>query len=100
MFTNREERKLGEVTTVIGPNTKVEGKLHIESSIRIDGKVYGEIKCAGDITIGKEGYVEKGIIARNLFLAGTVKGNVKVDNKIHIYDTGYLDGSAEMKTIK
>lgn len=100
MFSKqREERKLTEVTTVIGENTKVEGRLFIESSIRIDGKVYGDIKCDGDVTIGKSGYVEKGIVSRNLFLAGTAKGNVKVENKIHIYESGILDGAAEMKTI-
>lgn len=100
MFSKqREEKRLTEVSTVIGENTKVEGRLYIESSIRIDGKVYGDIKCDGDVTIGKNGYVEKGIVSRNLFLAGSVKGNVKVENKIHIYESGFLDGAAEMKTI-
>lgn len=99
MFSTKNDKKLDEIATIIGIETTVEGNLNVQSSIRIDGKVYGSINCTGDVTIGKEGYVENSITARNLLIAGKVKGNVKVENKIHIYDTGNLDGSAEMKSI-
>ncbi|MBU9710151.1 bactofilin family protein [Evansella tamaricis] len=100
MFSKQKsEKKLNQVLTVIGEETVIEGRIVIDSSIRIDGKVFGEIKCAGDVTIGKNGYVEKSVSSRNLFIAGTFKGNAKVESKIHIYDTGILDGVAEMQTI-
>lgn len=95
----KNEKKLAELSTIIGEGTTLHGNLDVETGIRIDGKVYGEVKCAGDVTIGKDGYVENTLVARNLFLAGTVKGSVQVENKIHIYDSGYLNGKAEMKSI-
>lgn len=100
MFSKQKnDKKLNEISTIIGEETTVEGTLNVQSSIRIEGKVYGEIKCSGDVTVGKDGYVENSITARNLFIAGKVKGNVNVENKIHIYDTGKLDGKAEMSVI-
>lgn len=100
MFAKQKnEKKLTEISTIIGEETTVEGTLNVNSSIRIDGKVYGEIKCSGDVTVGKDGYVENSITARNLLIAGKVKGNVKVEQKVHIYDTGHLDGKAEMSVI-
>lgn len=100
MFSKtKNDKKLTEMATIIGEETTVEGTLNVNSSVRIDGKVYGEIKCIGDVTIGKGGYVENSITARNLMIVGKVKGNVKVENKIHIYDTGHFTGSAEMATI-
>lgn len=100
MFSKqKEEKRISDLPTIIGEGTTVEGVLHIESNIRIDGKVFGEVKCQGDVTLGKEGYVENTITAQNLYIAGKVKGNVKIENKIHIYETGALDGTAEMKTI-
>ncbi|UOE92113.1 polymer-forming cytoskeletal protein [Alkalihalobacillus sp. LMS39] len=95
----KDEKKVNELSTIIGADTIVEGTLQIESSIRIDGKVLGEIKCTGDVTIGKGGYVEHSISARNLLIAGEVKGNVNIEEKIHIFETGRLNGTAEMKTI-
>lgn len=100
MFSKQNnEKKLNDISTIIGVETTVEGTLNVNSSIRIDGKVYGEIKCSGDVTVGKEGYVENCITARNLLIAGKVKGSVNVEEKIHIYETGSLDGKAEMKAI-
>ncbi|WP_078553069.1 bactofilin family protein [Bacillus alkalicellulosilyticus] len=100
MFSKqKEEKKRTELSTIIGEDTVVEGTIKIESGLRVDGKVYGEIKCSGDVTIGKQGIVEETIFARNLFIAGKVTGKVTVEEKIHIYETGSLQGSAEMKSI-
>jgi cytoskeletal protein CcmA (bactofilin family) len=100
MFTKtKSDKKINGIATIIGAETTIEGLLNVNSSIRIDGKVYGEIICTGDVTVGKDGYVEHSITARNLLIAGKVKGNVNVENKIHIYDTGNLDGKAEMSVI-
>jgi cytoskeletal protein CcmA (bactofilin family) len=97
--SKKNEKKLDETSTIVGEETTFTGSLEVHSSIRIDGTIYGELNCSGDVTIGQEGYVEKTVTARNLFLAGKIQGDVKVANKIHIYDTGSLDGKAEMNTI-
>lgn len=100
MFSSKKEaKKLDETSTIIGEETTFTGSLEVHSSIRIDGTIYGELHCSGDVTIGQEGYVEKSVTARNLFLAGKIQGNVNAANKIHIYDTGVLEGKAEMSTI-
>jgi cytoskeletal protein CcmA (bactofilin family) len=100
MFSKiKGEKKLTEIETIIGKGTTVEGTINVDACIRIDGKVYGDIKCSGDVTVGKEGYVENSITARNLFIVGKIKGTIKVENKVHIYDSGHFEGSAEMGTI-
>lgn len=100
MFTGKKnEKKLTEVSTVIGEETVFKGTLEVNSSIRIDGRIEGDVICNGDVTIGKTGQVENELQARNLVLAGKVKGNVRVEDRIHIYDTGSLEGKAEMATI-
>ncbi|WP_416149865.1 bactofilin family protein [Salipaludibacillus sp. HK11] len=100
MFSkNNNEKKLNEMSTLIGEETIFKGVLDVNSSIRIDGQIIGEVNCQGDVTIGKTGQVENDLTARNLFIAGSIKGNVKVEGKIHIYDSGSLNGRAEMDTI-
>lgn len=100
MFSNKKnEKKLNDISTLIGEETTFTGTLEVKSSIRIDGQVNGDVICDGDVTIGKNGHVENQLKARNLFIAGTLKGNVTVKEKIHVYDTGSLNGRAEMTTI-
>lgn len=100
MFSNQKnEKKLNDISTLIGVETTFKGSLEVNSSIRIDGEVKGNVICEGDVTIGKSGYVENELKARNLYIAGVMKGNVTVKEKIHIYDTGSFNGRAEMTTI-
>ncbi|WP_280768046.1 bactofilin family protein [Salipaludibacillus daqingensis] len=100
MFANKKnEKKLNDISTLIGEETTFKGTLEVNSSIRIDGLIQGDVICQGDVTIGQSGHVDNELTARNLYIAGKVEGNVKVQEKIHIYDTGSLKGLAEMSTI-
>lgn len=91
MFKAKTEK---EIDTIIGSGTIVEGKVKLQTSIRIDGKIYGEVDCNSDIFIGKEGYVEPTIKGKNIIIAGEVKGNLIATEKVHIQPNGKLTGSA------
>jgi cytoskeletal protein CcmA (bactofilin family) len=87
------------VETIIGTETVIEGNIKLPTSLRIDGKVYGEIDCSGDIFIGKDGYVEPTIKAKNVVIAGEVKGDLFTSEKVHIQPCGKLTGSATTQGI-
>lgn len=93
MFRNREEKRKRTVDTLIASSTTIEGKITHPKSLRIDGKVNGEIDCEGDVHIGKSGKVEPVIRAKNLYIAGKVKGDVYVTEKVHLMETGKLSGN-------
>ncbi|WP_440897691.1 bactofilin family protein [Amphibacillus sp. Q70] len=89
----KEKKNSKVVETIIGKETTIEGKIKLPTSLRIDGKVYGEIECEGDVTIGKKGYVEPAIQAKNVIIAGEVKGEVKTSQKVHVHSCGTLSGN-------
>ncbi|WP_156291054.1 bactofilin family protein [Oceanobacillus salinisoli] len=92
-----KERKDKIIDTIIGQGTVIEGKINHPSSLRIDGKVYGEVECTGDIYIGKDGYVEPMIKGKNIYIAGEVKGELFTTEKLHVQASGKLSGSATTK---
>ncbi|MCP8617188.1 bactofilin family protein [Salirhabdus salicampi] len=83
--------------TVIGAGTVVEGNVKTEASLRIEGKVLGEIHCDGDLVVGTGGIVEANIDGRNITVSGTVCGDVNASGTIHIEAKGQLKGNAKMK---
>ncbi|MCZ0704341.1 cytoskeletal protein CcmA (bactofilin family) [Natronobacillus azotifigens] len=87
------------IDTIIGEETIIEGKIKLPTSLRVDGKVYGEIDCTGDVYIGKSGFVEPALKAKNVIIAGEVKGDVHTTEKIHIQPSGALSGSAKSNGI-
>lgn len=94
MFKGRKKQEQ-TVDTIISKGTTIEGKVIHETSLRIDGKVLGEIKCQGDVHIGTSGYVENKIDANNIVISGEVEGDLYATDKVHIQDTGKLTGSVQ-----
>jgi len=79
--------------TLIGEGTVVEGNLKSEASIRIEGRILGDIECKGDVTIGQKGVAHSNIHARNVVIAGHVRGNVTAQQSLAIHSTGRLQGN-------
>ena len=81
--------------TLIGEGTTFEGNLNSKASVRIEGSITGDIECGGDVIIGESGTAHSKLTARDLVLAGTLIGNVKVTGKLTICSTGTLKGNIE-----
>lgn len=96
---NKKKANVNSVDTVIGSATVIEGNLTSKTSLRIEGEVHGEVVCDGDITIGKDGHVDRSVKARNVVLAGKIEGDVEAQEKLHILSTGKLYGRAKMSSL-
>lgn len=84
--------------TLIGASTICEGKIISEASIRIEGQLHGDLECAGDVTIGEQAVVNSSIIARDIIIAGKVKGNVQSRGKLTVTHTGSLAGNIDVRS--
>ncbi len=67
---------------LISVGTIVEGKIRTQGSLRVDGKVVGEVHVGENFAVGSTGEIEGTINARNLVVGGKIKGNVVVGDKI------------------
>lgn len=104
MFGDNQEKKKeaakGEVETILGSGTNIEGDIYTKGSIRVEGEITGNIKADGDLFVGEDGVVNTEVKARNIIVAGKVEGNVIAKNKLEILPTGRLYGDIKTKTIK
>jgi len=86
---------VSKTDTLVGEGTTFEGKIVSQASIRIEGRVIGDILCDGDLTIGEKAVVESNVKARNITIAGEVQGDVVAMNKLSITASGKLFGNIE-----
>ena len=91
MFNNKRKHKL--IETIIGKETIIEGNIKLPTSLRIDGKVYGKIECDGNVYIGKSGYTEPAIQAKNVIVAGKANGEINATEKVQIHAKGKITGN-------
>ncbi len=90
--TSSDFTRSGDLNTIIGKNTVIEGNMRIQSSMRIDGRVNGNIHTLDTVVIGKEGSVEGQIQAKNVYLAGLVRGNITASGKVLLESTSKVLG--------
>ena len=76
---------------MISSGTTVEGKIRSQGSIRVDGKVIGEISASEAVAVGLTGEIEGNIAAKNLTVGGKIRGSVNVAEK------AVLEGKAVVK---
>lgn len=93
MFGRKNNTTVGDgVGTVIGKDTQFQGNVRGEGFIRIDGRVEGQIQYRGDVVVGEMALVLGDVKARNVLLAGRIKGNIEAEHRVEIVATGVLEG--------
>ena len=88
-----------QVATIIGSETSFTGNISSQGTIRIDGRHAGEITTAGDLVVGEDGNVEAQVKARNALIAGVVKGNMEVSDKLELLPTAKVYGDIKIGTL-
>lgn len=87
--------KSGDLNTLIGKGSKLEGTLIVENSLRIDGIIKGNVSTSDSLVIGKQGEVEGEITAKNAVIGGKVNGKINAAGKVVLESRAIFHG--EMK---
>lgn len=87
------------IDTLIGRNTGIEGALTAEGTVRIEGKLKGDVTLSGNLIVGEEGSVKGNVKADSVILSGIIEGNVTVENHLHVTSTAKLIGDIDAKNI-
>jgi cytoskeletal protein CcmA (bactofilin family) len=87
-----DKRQAGDELSLIGGGTVVKGSLLTEGSVRIDGTMIGEVTAKADAAIGPSGTLDGKLSAKNVSLAGRVKGTVAASEKLILESKSILQG--------
>lgn len=93
--THSDFSQRGELGTIIGKRTVVDGDIRVKHSVRIDGKVHGNVHTTDTVIIGKEGEIEGKVQAKHVLLAGHVVGNVNAQGKMFMESTATVLGDVK-----
>ena len=99
MFRKKSENASAPVETMISKECELSGSVAAKGSLRIDGKVAGNVTTDGDVLLGESGLIEGDIQAKNVILAGTVRGNLKLAGKLELYPTAHLTGDVKVAVL-
>ena len=82
-----------EITAFLGKGTEFKGILSFEGTIRVDGKVDGEVISKDTLIAGDGAYLHGEITVGTLISSGKVFGNISASQKVHILAPGTIQGN-------
>ena len=84
--------------TVLGASTTLRGDLKSQSNVRIDGTFEGTLEIDGNVLVGETARITADIHAKNVSIAGAVRGNVS-GKKVQLPRTGRVWGDISATAI-
>jgi cytoskeletal protein CcmA (bactofilin family) len=91
--------RLGSTPSLIAQHTQLVGDIETEGALLVNGMVRGNGRIGGEISISSGAQWEGDVQADCAVIAGTVIGNIAVDDKLEIGASARLRGRVSAKRI-
>ena len=89
----------GEIKAFLGEGTDFKGILTFEGTVRIDGKLEGEVYTKDTLIIGESAVVAAEINVNTVVVSGMVRGNITATSKVEVYRPGKIFGNVKTPSL-
>lgn len=96
----KKQAVIGEINTLLGRGSEFEGKLTFEGTVRIDGRLKGEVFSDDVLVVGEGAFVEAEIDIGEIIIQGTVVGNIRATRAIEIHAPGRVKGDLSTPSLQ
>ncbi|MCX5786910.1 MAG: polymer-forming cytoskeletal protein [Elusimicrobia bacterium] len=93
VFKKGEGLDSAEIETIVGPEAYFQGAMTVRGSIRIDGRVEGDILEAQTVVVGATGRVRGNVCAEAVVVGGQVNGDIVASAGLEIKASGRVTGN-------
>ncbi len=84
--------ELSGSNTHIAKGAVLNGDIETYGTIRLEGKIYGNLRSKGKTSLGESAFVQGNILAQSAEIAGEVKGTVEIAEILTLKATAVING--------
>ncbi len=77
---------------IVAQGTSFEGKITSPGSLRVDGRVQGDIALSGDLVVGANGEVDGNVDAQTVTVSGKITGNISAKSRLVLENKSRIKG--------
>ena len=96
---SQQTEQHSENFTLLGKGADFKGVVTFDGTVRVDGRVEGEIHTTGTLIVGEHAVIEGIICAGVLMNSGKINGTITALEKVHILKPGVLVGDIRTPVI-
>lgn len=96
----KKNKKIGVITSFLGPDANVEGTIEFQGTIRVDGKMKGKINgTGGTVIVGEKAIVNADMIVDGAIIMGEFNGTIDAKERIEVYPPARVMGDIQSPII-
>ncbi len=95
----QNDRPEGEINTLLGNGSEFEGKLTFEGTVRINGKLSGEIFSDDTLVVGEGAEISAEIDVGIIIVQGSVTGNIRAKKAVELHAPARIKGNIETPSL-
>ncbi|MFZ1890636.1 MAG: polymer-forming cytoskeletal protein [Formosimonas sp.] len=102
MFGNKKDENgtvNHTITTFIGESASFEGNLTAQASIKVDGRINGDMNIEGMIVLGETARITGNVNTTELIVYGHIDGNVNATT-LTLKSSGHITGNIHVKNLE
>ena len=104
MFFKKANKIDSRIDTLVGAETRIEGDLHFNGGLRVDGAIRGSVTeqngTPSTLILSEHGVIEGAVTAAKIVLNGKVIGPVKSSHFIELQTKARITGDLYYKSLE
>ncbi|MFQ5801379.1 MAG: polymer-forming cytoskeletal protein [Candidatus Methylomirabilales bacterium] len=93
MRREKSPLEIGEIKAFLGEGTEFRGVLSFQGTVRIDGRLEGEVLGDELLIVGEEGVLKAEVEVGTLISSGKIMGNIRAKNRIELLASSRIIGN-------
>jgi cytoskeletal protein CcmA (bactofilin family) len=85
--------------TFLGKDTRFEGKLRFQGTMRIDGHFKGEVSAQGNLIVGESALIEGDLNVSYVSVSGEVHGNIVAEQRVDLCAPSKVFGNIQSPAV-
>lgn len=86
-------RVIGEIKAFLGEGTEFKGVLSFQGTVRIDGRLEGEVVGDELLIVGEDGVVRAEVEVGSLVSSGRIEGNIRARKRVELLASSTVIGT-------
>ena len=91
-FSNNHEES-GDIIAFVGEEVTFKGTIRYQGTVRVDGRLEGEIYTDGNLIIGQKAVITAKIEAGTVTCQGRINGEILAKNRVKLLSPAVFDGT-------
>lgn len=86
--------------SIIGPKMTVVGDLETEGTVRVEGRVEGNVRAGKAVVIGESGEIEGDVRTQDSVISGKIEGSVTAASRLEVQASAEIDGEIHARRMQ